>query len=150
MRARCEGFIFLAGANLAAPWSEISYCSDACPSGYALHEARLRAGLVVDLAAVREHWRFDDVEPAFLDGRPLRDQGSRSFVPGLSSAALLPELRTASSPQPRHISVTVVRGDPRFSQQRGPSNLCPTRRSSSPRGNSLCAALFSFPNRSSS
>eukprot|EP00974_Lingulodinium_polyedra_P003012 282791-Lingulodinium_polyedra.AAC.1 len=34
-----KGLVFLAGVDMGAAWAAVAYCSDACPSGFALHEA---------------------------------------------------------------------------------------------------------------
>ena len=53
-----SGLCFLIEVDLAAPVAEVATCSDACPTGYALHCAHLTPDECRTAMAVKERWRF--------------------------------------------------------------------------------------------
>jgi hypothetical protein len=62
-----KAMLLLAGCDLGSPWSPVAFCSDACPSGFALSEAVFPVATIRQVARCRERWRFRGLaDEAFL------------------------------------------------------------------------------------
>lgn len=55
--------VLIAEVDMCAPWAPVAYCSDACPSGYALAVSTFDAAELEDVSRFREKWRFRQVDP---------------------------------------------------------------------------------------
>ena len=53
-----KGLLLLTGVNMNAPCSSVAFCSDACPSGFALSEANMDFTELRAATTCKERWRF--------------------------------------------------------------------------------------------
>ena len=113
-----RGLILLVGVDLALPWCEVAFCSDACPSGYAVSEARLPVATVSKIAAVREKWRFKQLTDQVLISHVADRLGQPCHF---GAAGTLADFAAAAGPPPASSGASLCqRFGPRAIEEAGP------------------------------